>query len=309
MSFNSCKGFIGNWLIYETKPRHEPPKVKFSWDNVFWQEISPADSYTINPVFNFDNQYWYDLVIEYDNRKGTCDQDNDVVIRLGTNPNDPLRLRGDFTLGVWSNNCGGTGFNGVCWGIWGWTYEPWGRDLGTQVTSGCVVYPNSSRSYFKNPPKLVSAKPVGNAPTIQNYELKIFYLNELVYQETRSTSPNVEIIPESCKYYNEDKKLVNIYQNNNSRNFMDLYIVGNTSIVWLLNDWANLLPPIPVPFYMLYRGSSNCNLPPKIDTECVPICLSCPNGTCAVPCGDVICCYNNDGVAVLSIPKERYCNE
>lgn len=47
---------------------------------------------------------------------------------------------------------------------------------------------------------------------------------------------------------------------------------------------------------------SDCGcLPPEYEVACGS--QQCPDGTCAVECGDHICCYNKEGIAVEIIPK------
>jgi hypothetical protein len=305
MSFNSCKGCLGRWLIYETMPRYLPPNVRYKVNGSSWQVVSPANNYKITPVFDPTKQY--DVTFSGETTSGICYYYNNGIKIYNT-----LRLFGNFEL--WSGNFipeynwigkqWALKINGEIWAPNFLSYNGYGQVW--QVVQGCNLYPISGWFYGLNPPKIENVVPVGDA-TI-NYKLEIFNNTTLVFEQIFNNKPVAEILPASCKYFNEDKKLVNIYYNNNPNNFMSLSTIGNTSIVWLLNDWSNLLPPRPEPFYILYKGTSDCDLPPKIDTECMPECIKCPNGTCAVPCGNVICCYNNDGISVLSIPKERYCN-
>lgn len=49
--------------------------------------------------------------------------------------------------------------------------------------------------------------------------------------------------------------------------------------------------------------------PPEMNYRCLPCCESCPENTCAVECGNHICCYDNQGISVKEIVLENYCNE
>lgn len=66
-------------------------------------------------------------------------------------------------------------------------------------------------------------------------------------------------------------------------------------------------------FYSITQIAQICSPagcpPPEYNYECLDCCLPCPPNTCAVECGDRVCCYGSDGVAVESIPIGEYCNE
>lgn len=92
-------------------------------------------------------------------------------------------------------------------------------------------------------------------------------------------------------------------------------------------DVYNVIPSIPIGFsptaydasspgatrinkfigqYCSTKGSPR----PEVDYQegSCDKCESCPENTCPVTCGDRVCCYGNDGVAVKSISLENYCD-
>jgi hypothetical protein len=305
MSFNSCKGFIGKWLIYETMPRYEPPRVKFRYGNESWQVISPANNYTITPIY--DSTKYYSVTYAAYQYNGICDFSSINNIIQNTR-----YCKGDFRLEVASDEFySNYGYGIRTYRLWqgegfGYTYQVAIPNGSTYwIYQGCRNW-DSNYLYNANSntaPWLVSVVPIDH--TI-NYRFTVYNNDQPVHEEIRDIQPEAEILPESCKYFNEDKRYVRDYYNYNKSSYMDLVVQGNKAWVnaYILDINREFSYPIN-----LYYGESECDLPPKIDTECVPECLKCPSGTCAIPCGDVICCYNNDGISVLSIPKERYCNE
>ncbi len=66
-------------------------------------------------------------------------------------------------------------------------------------------------------------------------------------------------------------------------------------------------------FYSITRIAQICSPigcpPPEYNHECLNSCRSCPPDTCAVECGDHVCCYNSEGIAIETISIEEFCNE
>lgn len=83
------------------------------------------------------------------------------------------------------------------------------------------------------------------------------------------------------------------------------YIDGNPDECIMV--WKFKLPFFPtlIGQYCSYPGCP----PPDYFIRCKSCCSSCPPDTCAVLCGDTVCCYGADGVAVETIPVSNYCQE
>ena len=165
---------------------------------------------------------------------------------------------------------------------------------------------------------------------------KVFKNGAVVHEETRADCPEVEVLP--CRL--DDKfKQIKI----DKLPFLDRVEVVNKNYDFTVNPDNDLnydinVSPAPANCLNVYKSptvapvdiqietfdinlvsryefikqicsASDCP-PPEYDVvcECQP-CESCPDGTCPIECGGVMCCYGSDGIAVKSIPIENYCNE
>lgn len=90
---------------------------------------------------------------------------------------------------------------------------------------------------------------------------------------------------------------------------IDAHLRGNPENCFLL--WK--LQRITGIIYELVDVAQVCSdascPPPEMNYRCFSCCKECPEGTCPVECGDHICCYDNQGTAIESIPIEDYCND
>jgi hypothetical protein len=128
-------------------------------------------------------------------------------------------------------------------------------------------------------------------------QFKITKNGQTVHTETRAVCPEIQKIPfdlSDVEKQIEIKKLADLEQieiNNTDipAECLNIYITGNTT---------------------QYQGqicsSPGCP-PPKYDVICCGPCESCPDGSCAVTCGDRICCYDQNGIAVKTISKASFC--
>jgi hypothetical protein len=161
---------------------------------------------------------------------------------------------------------------------------------------------------------------------------KIFNNGTEIRTETRSTCPQVEVIP--CSLSPELKKieikklpyLERVEVRNQSINVFSLVpdapplidvsplppeclnvYLTYTLAPPLLSDYVPL-PGIINPYQFVAQICSAPGCPPPVyDVICDDCCDKCPDYTCPIECGDHVCCYNDYGVSVQTIPKDRYC--
>lgn len=82
-----------------------------------------------------------------------------------------------------------------------------------------------------------------------------------------------------------------------------------------LNIYLTFLQSSIIPFFDIYPDykfiAQICSAvgcpPPEYQIICDCDCEECPDSTCAIECGNVICCYNTEGRSIKSIPIENYC--
>jgi hypothetical protein len=68
------------------------------------------------------------------------------------------------------------------------------------------------------------------------------------------------------------------------------------------------LPGVFNPYQFIAQICSAPGCPPPLyDVICSDCCEKCPDYTCPIECGDEICCYNDYGVSVQTIPKSNFC--
>lgn len=158
---------------------------------------------------------------------------------------------------------------------------------------------------------------------------------QIVHQETRFTCPEVIKIP--CSLGNEKrieiKKLPYLERIEiRNQSIEEIYLppvdFPLLDVKSLPNECLNIyktyitappflsdyiaLPGVINPYKFINQICSppGCPQPEyQVICNCVDDCESCPDNTCAVICGDTVCCYASDGKSVLTIPLEDYCNE
>jgi hypothetical protein len=160
---------------------------------------------------------------------------------------------------------------------------------------------------------------------------KVFKNGAIVHTETRTVCPEVEKIP--CKLSDinhsiEIKKLPYLEKVEVVPYAYSAYkLPGVTAPIVqadkipaeCLNIYNNAIYVIPPSGIGIYSNATPfdsfvaqiCSAPgcppPEYQVICDCQCQTCPGDTCPIECGDRICCYNDYGVSVQSIPKSDYC--
>lgn len=152
----------------------------------------------------------------------------------------------------------------------------------------------------------------------------VFSQDEIVHQETRDVCPEVEKIP--CRLSDEYKEIkiekvpylssiqvIRFGRDAEKVKFVpyplpNVYAIPNECWNIYRQEIWDLLPegnPRDVePVFGDYIAQI-CSAPgcPRPEYEVICNCdEKCPPGTCEIQCGNVICCYNDEGIAVKSIP-------
>ena len=163
---------------------------------------------------------------------------------------------------------------------------------------------------------------------------KVYLDGEIVHEETREECPEVEVLPcrlsdeikqiqiqklpflERIEIVNETREIIYtpfplIVDNNTPSECLEIYktlITAPTGI----NEFVPL-PGAVNPYQHITQICSASGCPPPqytvIDNCNGDDCKSCPDGTCPIECDDVICCYDEQGIAVKSIPLADYCGD
>ena len=159
---------------------------------------------------------------------------------------------------------------------------------------------------------------------------KVFKDGVVVHEETRPDCPEVEQL--DCHLSDEYKEIIidklpylervevvpyayqnfglNVYQANIPDECLNIYKNLTTTIIPQFEGLPTPTNASQATYGYIAQICSHPLCPPpeyQVICDCNS-CESCPSGTCAVECGDHICCYGDDGVAVKSINKENYCN-
>jgi hypothetical protein len=154
----------------------------------------------------------------------------------------------------------------------------------------------------------------------------VFKNGQQIFTRTAPTCPTVNVFPPQLKEeqktifikkfpilerievvdYSYEPLGLNVVRGDIPDNCLNIYRNGVTA----------LIPPplIGVPYlagnydFIAQICSDTDCFPPEYEVICEDCeCRQCPSNTCAVECGDFICCYGDDGVAIESIPKDEYC--
>jgi hypothetical protein len=227
---------------------------------------------------------------------------------------------------------------------WQWfSYLAWVGQ--TNISSGGLIYFDEkwignfdSQPTGKEVVKIDSIKRAdGLADNCGNYIFKVFKNGQTVYTEARTTAPEVEKIP--CKLSDvrhsiEIKKLPYlervevipwaydvryglIFDSDNygfllaKKAIPDQCLnIYNNSTTSLIPSNFNFITNTPENGFNLIAqicSAPGCP-PPEYQVICdCNNCQSCPDNTCPIDCDDHICCYNDYGISVQSIPKANYC--
>ncbi|MGK7951406.1 MAG: hypothetical protein AB4368_22130 [Xenococcaceae cyanobacterium] len=90
-------------------------------------------------------------------------------------------------------------------------------------------------------------------------------------------------------------------------NSLNIYVTNNVSdlIIPFIAPTGFVEPAFPWETELKYQiDNEDSNEPIEYYVTCGCE-IECPPGTCKVDCGDHICCYDNNGIAVAEIPKEQ----
>jgi hypothetical protein len=159
-------------------------------------------------------------------------------------------------------------------------------------------------------------------------QFKVFKNGQTIYNETRSTCPEVQKI--SCTLSEQNKAVkvnklpylervevvpyaylnfgLNVFQAAIPSNCLNIYNNLTTTIIPLFNGFPTPSNSSQANYNFVDQICSYPGCPPpQFDVICDCQCQSCPGDTCPIECGDHICCYNDYGVSVQTIPKANYC--
>lgn len=170
--------------------------------------------------------------------------------------------------------------------------------------------------------------------------LEVYKNGQVVHSETRAVSPQVEVLPTRLDplikrleikktpfldrvdvlangigrfsdptgisdvatdgvivKYPIPPECLNVYKNTNDQSFP-------------VNGAPELLPyVVPTNGFIAQICSYPGTPPPEYSVSCGCKCIKCPPNTCPITCGDVVCCYDLDGRAILTIPLADACED
>jgi hypothetical protein len=293
-------------------------KIRWRYGTEPWQEIIGADNYSINNIVaSFSGGQCpkrYNVRVFYDafSANNKLYQANASVALTLYGPISNVYFAGT-TLIINCKNANGSPF----------VY---------QTTLAQPIVRAELKSVILAP--LVGIDNCGNR--LDQYEFKVFKNGVLIRTETRATSPQVEVIP--CSLSPETKEIdikkwayldrVEVVNYAYDVQLALLTDIGNYGLLLIkkpippecLNVYNNdVTSTIPTNFGQVANTPENgyrliqqiCSAPgcppPAYDVICDDCCDKCPDYTCPIECGDDVCCYNDYGVAVQTIPKDRYC--
>lgn len=292
---------LGLWNIYVKVPVYVAPKVRWKWSaNSEWNEISPADFYTVSEE---DSQLIenvrYRITVEGQCRSRsiqiytitiTAPIYQFKVINAGTIPSPNFNL-------VVSHK----GSTTRCRNVISSTQSEWIENCSTVFSCGIL----GVQSW-----RLINIVRLDNGqPPPKIYRLKIFNGSQLVKEETGSNPPIVEVIPERCETPTEPT-FVRQYQNLKQGDYCGTetgFEVGkNQAFFFLFSNKGGNPPQFRLVLLAFAESDSRCPRPEFI-VECIP-CKRCPESSCAMICGDSVCCYDQvTGELVDSFAFEEYC--
>ncbi len=327
-------------MVYQ---EYEPPKIRYRYPGEDWQELI-ADNYELEQPFVPGAEQLHRNVIK---AKAICisrfppinslpaiyeaGELFDVIVpatlvNRGAVASE-CSSNGDLTYWRVNYNYTSIGSGNVCnrlptVGIFRWA-EDTSKTISTQYST--TIAPGASKIINFQIERDESYAPL--TCNNSNCFFKVYYQGELIYEEDRVDCPEVEIIP--CKLSEEYKEIdidkipylervevteyayqnfgFGVYQGNIPVECLNIY-KNTTATIIPISDIIPVSTNSPQSAYGFigqicsYPGCP----PPKYDVVCQD-CELCPEETCPVQCGDKICCYDQDGVAVKEIALEDYC--
>lgn len=128
---------------------------------------------------------------------------------------------------------------------------------------------------------------IGKLPYLERIEIRNQSIEEIYLPPAEFPILDVQSLPNQC---------LNVYRT---------YITAPP----FLSDYV-ALPGVINPYKFITQICSAPGCPPpeyQVICDCVDECESCPEGTRAVICDDIVCCYDHDGKSVLNISLNNYC--
>lgn len=299
---------IGIWKIYVRTPIYFPPRIKYNWNDGTGNYTIEGDNYLISEQLILDPNSYYRFTFRNLQRQGVCGHPD----LLDYNYKEEVMRGSNWSFMIESPQPAYQ--DGQIKGYYsqirikrpdGSIFHPTGYYGDLLITSGC--YPDYGNfSYYsisRSLPQLINVVLIDGVPSQKQYNLKIFLNNQKVYDQTKNSQPTAEQLPEGC-LQTEQKTYVRDYQNYKSEDYCQQVIQGNQTTLFVFSKQLN---QGFAPLVLAYSSSpEQCSLAPIFDIECKP-CKSCPEGSCQVVCGDQVCCFNVDGIAVDSFPLEELC--
>ncbi len=272
--------------------------------------------------------------------KGSCPSRYEILFEWDSNINDsnpPQRawhlmhysLRGAVNITGIYYTSGQTGFpsvegvaRGGRWYYLGTAHDQLGNEVILTPASIVNQLPGQGGIYTVARGKFLDIRPYQNQADGCLCSFEIYRDGETIFSRTDEACPVVNVVP--CHLSDEWKK-VNI---DKEPYWQKIQVVDNNSwseIISELKEFINgEIPPecievwkTPVldldvlpgntraekyTFIGQYCSATGCP-PPEYKVICHEDCKGCPEGTCEVDCGDHLCCYDEQGIAVESIPK------
>jgi hypothetical protein len=326
---------MGNWhcvpdgcseVVYQ---EYLSGKIRWRYGTDPWQEIIGADNFTteVIPVLTQDTNYqavYTEAIISGGQFQGW--KSGEFYLNLGRRNGIQsyqyrhvyqgiTYLQDAFSLWIVNPNAPLGQRTGSAWVDF--------KSQGTAITAG---YASTSGV------KWLRVEQQNPALRSSNCIFKVFKKEQVVYQETRSTCPQVEIIP--CNLNPVSKKIeikktpylekieVVPYQYSAYRlpGVPAPIVQADPIPPECLNIYNNSIYVVPPSGQGIYPNATPfdslvaqiCSYPgcppPVYDVLCNSCgCESCPGDSCPVECNGVICCYNDYGVSIKEISLADYC--
>ncbi|WP_013320974.1 hypothetical protein [Gloeothece verrucosa] len=266
-------GIIGDWDIYVKVPVLVPSKIKFNWnDGTGWQEINGTD-----------------YLIQQSGGIGY----GDLVLVAYT-----------YTI---KNRSRTTTINRS-----GYFYYPVSmiiRDEDGWINLYIVDYFEEAFIIGADPSQggsilnysILNVTPTGSGGGTTQYNLKIYDSSILVYNQTRTTSPTANKESKYC-IYPDNWLFLSTYQNYDRGAYCQEFPNRNKNELKLISPL--FIGLVGYPNLASAQSPDDCSDPPLFKVECKPY-KRCPEGSCEVICGDMVCCYSEEGNLVESFPLSQ----
>lgn len=281
MTQTLCSG-TGIWKVSADIPVHQPPVIKFNWnDGTGWQQIEGDQFEITEEKVTFSNVF-YDVTVSQEGYN--YDESREP---LGDSIFTIANLKG-MIVGLGTlNPTNSDGHYGIIF------------DSGQQIRrlglnyQYKIAWPAGFSTFYYRA-KILSIVRSDNGQVDRVYKLTIFRQNNLIYSETKSQNPLVQLFPESCEFTGN---YISVYSeiNLDKDSFLTSDILEKNIIlkrcVGLINNNQILSTCSQVA-----TVSGTCDVP-RLKASVEPLC---PPETCEIECGGNLCCYNAAGIAIKS---------